>query len=1053
MFTAKQGPKDESGTTKLLQEASKQKSASFKEKMRFLSQTFLTHREMGESEAIYRLFPNLHLSESNVTCIFVSTGFPHERSRFLKRIEENQTDKRNSITLQEYEGEYQLATSIHEKYSGRPLALKHICLAQFAIWYDTLSDAKGKKLSFINGVTSLSVMEDQKILSWCKKYETQLPLHIKLAGGKLGYMKLRTFPKVLRIHKFKLNTTPHDFFYSELLLYRPWHTETELFADNFTKCHNLYWETNPQQLQEPMTEQKSYLEQVKEKLFPLKNSVEEARALMDIRGDKAQHIGELLDPESELANEEALGQNIVEDELTAARDPGDLLDICHDGLFPEKTRYQRIDIGDIDSMSASVQTLIPEQRYVFDMMIAYCKEKRKSFSNSSLPKPKPPLLVIHGGAGAGKSKLINDIALWVEYFFRTNNNSHPDQPIVLKVAPTGKAASLIGGMTLHHAFHFNFSNDHTCLPENIRETTRQDLAKLEVVIVDEMSMVKSDLLYQLHTRLQEIKQCGDDFGGVSLLLFGDLMQLQPVKANWIFETPKNKKFAQSHALRPLWDLFLPIELKQNHRQGADKKYAQILNRIRYGSQTEYDLSVLQTRLNVPQNQDALVVFGKRKPVTEWNKKKLAELPGQLELILAKTIHPCQKKFKPFISSDGFVNNTPFLAQLYLKTNARVMLTYNSDTSDGLTNGSTGTVTGFKKYPNGTIYTIYVLFDDPNSGKKAQMKMFPNDKHDFPESTPIHIHKFDFSLGRLAKGHTAKATVYQFPLTLAWALTAHKCQGQTVKKPNQLVADLKSVFTSGQAYVILGRVQDIEQLCLLSFPNNCIKVNEKAKEAALKIAKAAVNNLQNNWNNAPSDSIKLALLNIRSLVKHHSDLKSDNNMLLADVICLTETHLQSSSNVQYHLEEFSSFFLVQGKSAGVAMYIKDKYKPFVPKTYCLNKCQILKVECKTVDIVTVYRSPNYKTTDHLLQKLYEIITPEKATILCGDFNIPTAGSKFQKALQIIGFHQIVSFPTHIAGNTIDHVYIKFQDFKIMDVFQHSVYYSDHDTVCAILKYHV
>ena len=137
-------------------------------------------------------------------------------------------------------------------------------------------------------------------------------------------------------------------------------------------------------------------------------------------------------------------------------------------------------------------------------------------------------------------------------------------------------------------------------------------------------------------------------------------------------------------------------------------------------------------------------------------------------------------------------------------------------------------------------SIFVKFDDETVGEKTIEALSPIQKKKYPLSVPINIFKFDFSLGRLSKEHTAKATIYQFPLMLAWALTAHKCQGQTVKKPNVLAADLKSVFTSGQAYVILGRVQDISQLNLLSFADNCFRVNAKAKEESEKISRTAKN---------------------------------------------------------------------------------------------------------------------------------------------------------------------------------------------------------------------
>ena len=109
-------------------------------------------------------------------------------------------------------------------------------------------------------------------------------------------------------------------------------------------------------------------------------------------------------------------------------------------------------------------------------------------------------------------------------------------------------------------------------------------------------MVKADALYQIHMRLQEIKQNKKDFGGVSVLLFGDLMQLPPVMAAKIFSPPWNKKFQEYHKVNPLWELFDCIELTFNHRQGLDKEYGDMLNRIRKTEQTEDDLKVLASRI-------------------------------------------------------------------------------------------------------------------------------------------------------------------------------------------------------------------------------------------------------------------------------------------------------------------------------------------------------------------------------------------------------------------------------------------------------------------------
>ena len=107
------------------------------------------------------------------------------------------------------------------------------------------------------------------------------------------------------------------------------------------------------------------------------------------------------------------------------------------------------------------------------------------------------------------------------------------------------------------------------------------MRNLKLVIVDEVSMVKVDMLYQLDLRLQELKdKIGTPFGGVGIVVFGDLMQLRPCQARYIFQEPANDDFEVTHMLNPLWKMFHSVLLENNHRQGRDKEYANLLNRIR-----------------------------------------------------------------------------------------------------------------------------------------------------------------------------------------------------------------------------------------------------------------------------------------------------------------------------------------------------------------------------------------------------------------------------------------------------------------------------------------
>ena len=171
--------------------------------------------------------------------------------------------------------------------------------------------------------------------------------------------------------------------------------------------------------------------------------------------------------------------------------------------------------------------------------------------------------MVHGGAGAGKSKLIHDIAQWSEYYLTAADNRQTIQPYIIKLAPTGKAASLIGGLTIHSAFNFAFGNEFTSMSDKKRDNFRNLLEYLEIIIIDEISMVKSDMLYQINLRMQEIKQNTELFGGISVLLFGDIMQLKPVRARWIFESPQHPDFEKFASLQNLWLKFFETILFYN----------------------------------------------------------------------------------------------------------------------------------------------------------------------------------------------------------------------------------------------------------------------------------------------------------------------------------------------------------------------------------------------------------------------------------------------------------------------------------------------------------
>ena len=890
--------KSETAMNKLLKDAAKEsKGKAKKDQMMYMVQTFLTHRSMGESEAYYRLFPHLYLSKSNVGCEFVATGFPFNRNKYLRKIpdkllhdddeEELAESTEGVILVPGHEGKFKLPIPIHDKYANRPKALDNMCLAQFAMSYETTPSSTGSKKKYVEDVCGLD--EDQKIIALNSEHEDYLPSFIKLSNNK-GYMRLRKLQKILRYHKFREDEDAHEYYYSELVLYKTWRSENEdLGKKSLDECLNLVNEYEEAVLKENMDPRETNIGKLKAKLFPHKDGVQEARAMIeDLPEQRPSHIGDQLDPENEQANEDQEASGEVANEEYAGRDPGILNE--EPKLNAEKTTYKRIDITKHEEMLKSVRQLDEDQRYAFDIIIKYVKRLLAS-RRSSTPRPKPPLIKIHGGAGCGKTKLIHDIATWTEYFMSLGGNKDPDSPSVLKLAFTGKAAKIIKGMTLHQALKIPWGNEYTSLSDQMRGSMNRNLEHLELIIIDEMSMVKADMLYQIFLRLQEIKGNKMPFGGIALILCGDLMQLRPVLANCIFEPPKDEGFQISHDMFSLWDLFDSVELTKNHRQGNDKQYGDLLNRLRMGKHTKDDERMLQARVSDKFPPQSTYVYGKNKPKNEQNNLELNQLQTPMVTLKATHVHAFIKNFKPIIKDDGSVHTTPFLDQLNLKVGARVMLTYNIDTVDGLTNGTMGHVVDYI-YENGKVTHVLVKFDDPEDGKelrKQNKALLRSRGH--ADATPIKRICMQYRMGGKTKNHNANAKVIQFPLVLAWGVTAHKCQGMTIFSPESLVVDLNSVFEGGMAYVMLGRIQNIKQLYFKSFNAKKLYCNEKSLEEAKRLKVRALNcraHTENLWKDPNCFIRKIVSLNIRSLPKHLEDLRLDSTMMSSDVILLQET---------------------------------------------------------------------------------------------------------------------------------------------------------------------
>ena len=583
-----------------------------------------------------------------------------------------------------------------------------------------------------------------------------------------------------------------------------------------------------------------------------------------------------------------------------------------------------------------------------------------------------------------------------------------------------------------------------------------------MVIIDEISMVKSDMLYQLDLRLQEITQKYVPFGGVSIFVFGDLMQLKPVQGNYIFEKPRHEDYQQSHLANPRWNMFNCLVLEKNHRQGKDKAYADLLNRIRVGQQTEDDMKTLRERVRSKDHEDLLnanlFIGGKRKQCFELNKKYVFhQLKGTMIKLEAINFHQTQKNFKPKVDEkDGTIGSTSFQQRIFLKIGAKIMIIHNIDTIDSLTNGQIGTLEDTIKSEEGNVEKLIMKLNNKNAGKGNQQK-YPQLAEKYPGCVIIERMSLQYSLSAKSGDVGSTATLIQFPIKLAYAVTAHKVQGQSIQAPNKVVMDLNSTFQCAQSYVMLSRIQTIDQLYILNNLNESkIYTSSKSLEELERLEKLSYNLNPTSWEMKTEDTVKIAMLNCAGLRSHIQDIKSDNFLLQADIIHLVETSLELVTQTNDLLiDGYKAYFHSVSRGKGIASYVRNNMKiQFQENDAEDTGIQIVKFNSEEIESIVVYRS-SFGNVGNLTEKLSSLSNTKRCQIITGDFNIcmkKKPNNLVTSMLVSNNFKLITDEATHIGGGYIDQAYIRDEEnlFHTTKLERYSPYYSDHDALCITLK---
>lgn len=395
-------------------------------------------------------------------------------------------------------------------------------------------------------------------------------------------------------------------------------------------------------------------------------------------------------------------------------------------------------------------------------------------------------IFLTGKAGTGKTTFLND-------FVKRTRKKH------IVVAPTGIAAINAGGVTIHSMFGLplrTFAPTTERIDGNLamniadlmhhfryRKEKLKLLREIEIIIIDEVSMLRADVLDMMDFSLRHVRRNQQKFGGVQMLFIGDLYQLPPVvrDENILNQYYNSPFFFESLALKEL--PLITIELTTVYRQ-KDEKFLDILNEIRDGEIRDIDFESLNERYIPdfePTDEPYVYLTSHNRMADEINRKKLAELPGKSFF------------FKADIVGDFNENQYPNDETLELKVGSQIMFIRND-------------ASGERRYFNGKLAEIVDL------DEKGITVVIDGDDESYTLKKEVWEQK-RYSLDS-EKNITEDilGSFKQYPIRLAWAVTIHKSQGLTF---DRLIIDAGKSFASGQVYVALSRCRTLEGIVLKS----------------------------------------------------------------------------------------------------------------------------------------------------------------------------------------------------------------------------------------------
>ncbi|XP_062614683.1 uncharacterized protein LOC134276442 [Saccostrea cucullata] len=999
---------------------------SARQTMKKIGSSYLHHREVSAQEAVYRVC-NLKMKECSRKVTFIPVGEnPTRLSKPLHQMKRNKTTGDNN----EEDDDDIWMTNIVERYENRPKnkEFDDMCLATFCAEYRVLAKSQVPSNSR-DGV-------------------------FELQNGK-GFIqkRTRTNSAIVRFARFNKEKMPEKFYQSILQLFLPY-WKPEILKPPGYDLYQTFYDTGHVRLKYTRS-----LQRVRDIVERNRQIYCKNEEVLDQAQETYEAIGEpedawsLLCPEAEGNRRTCMSKKSqIQDEQMQEEDVPDLQDTVHnaDVLYKIQSTAQSR-----QNMLPLLRTLNGTQREIFYFVREWSLQKYNG------ENPEPFHVFITGGAGTGKSHVIKTIEYEAcRVFSRMQKN--PESIPILLTALTGTAAFNIGGSTIHHAFALTkyLPIPYEPLQEQRLSPIRSKLEDLQILVIDEISMVYKRLLYYVHERLVQIKKSKLPFGGVSIIAVGDFFQLPPVKQR------KNERLYNECATYPVdyWkELFKVVELNEIMRQREDADFAEVLNVLRVRANKEHFESYVEKTLKECVNEgpdDALRVYATNEEVNDHDLSMLKRNCQDLVEIKAKDYQKDKTSGKLSLRENPLCKKRSegLPSSIILVVNARVMLTRNIDVDDGLVNGVMGVVSEVyfsNKTLRSDVSKIGVIFDNNNVGKKRGKKLACG-------RVLVSIERID---EEIKEKHAKNVVRHQFPLQLSWACTAHKVQGMTT---SQIVVNLDRMFSPGQAYVALSRVTTKSGLHIETSQENISDIFFK-KIYADPDVKHAISDMprlfQTKTDLDESDCKTIILHNIQSLPAHFEEMQADKRFLNACVICLTETWLHGKSSDQFSMQDFDFVYAVRkdsydesselltkiknSKGGGVGMFIqKDEEAAQIDVS--VRNIEVVGTVLKgNIAVFTVYR-PGFLTKDLFLSSFVQltdrIIRNYENSFILGDFNEDASEQgRIQDFMRERGFQQLVTFPTTEGRTIIDHVYVYgFQKYQI-NIAPLPTYYSYHEAL--------